>query len=654
MKHVFLGLLLALSLTSQAQNIKKEVLFTIDGKPYYTDEFARVYKKNIDLVKDDSQKDLNQYLELFIGYKLKTSKAYKLKLQDNPKYQAELNTYRTQLAKNYLTDSKVTNELLQEAYSRYVKEVKASHILILVDENASPADTLKAYKQVTEIRNRALAGEDFGKLAAETSQDPTAKENKGELGYFSAFRMVYPFETGAYNTAKGQISKPVRSRFGYHLIKVEDIRSNRGEVSVEHIMITKPSEGNAEREAKAKSTIEDIYKKIQQGENFESLAQQFSEDKSSAPKGGALGRFGSGELSSEEFEEVAFSLTKDNPISKPFESDFGWHIIKLVDKFPVKSYEEMQAELEGRVKRDERSRLISNSMNEKLRKKFPLKRDDKLYASLQKTLTDDIYKGTWNVPANTTAYDKPLFSIKEKPVSGTSFLKYIALKEKEQQEIKPVTKLSDHLYDDFVNEQLNTFYNDDLENEFPEFADVMNEYRDGLLLFDLMEKEIWEKSKTDTLGLKNFFQQHQQQYRWKNRLDLIVASSTKEDIIKKAQKMLKQGKTSAEIKTELNTKDVVNVMLTEGTFEEGNDVIPSNTKQQTGVSEPLKKGDYYFTSKVIKVLPAGPKTLEESKGKAINDYQQYLEENWVSQLRKEFTINVDRDAFERVKKEINP
>ena len=262
MKQLFLGLFLTITLFTNAQNNPKEVLFTIDDKPYYTDEFARIYNKNLDLVKDESQKDLNQYLELFLGYKLKVNKATKLGLQNGDQYKNELKTYRTQLSKNYTTDSKVTKELVDEAYARMQKEIKASHILIKCDENALPADTLIAYKKAADIRNKALAGEDFGTLAQAISDDPSAKDNKGNLGYFSAFRMIYPFENAAYKTPVGSISKVVRTRFGYHIIKVTDSRANRGEITVAHIMILNAKEG--EDTAKPKATIDAIYKKIQE------------------------------------------------------------------------------------------------------------------------------------------------------------------------------------------------------------------------------------------------------------------------------------------------------------------------------------------------------------------------------------------------------
>lgn len=652
LKQMFFGILLSVNFAGMAQNANKEVLFTIDNKPYYTDEFTRVYNKNIDLVKDESQKDLNQYLDLFVGYKLKINKANKLGLQDGKNYQAELNSYRGQLSKNYLTDSKVTKELVQEGYERYLKEIKASHILFLVDENASPADTLKAYKKAEEVRTKATNGENFADLAVKYSEDPSAKENKGELGYFSAFRMVYPFETAAYNTPKGQVSKITRTRFGYHIIKVEDVRENRGELSVAHIMILKPQNQNPEEAEKAKKTIQDIYTKLQQGENFESLAKQFSQDKSSATKGGVMNRFGAGQLSSEEFENAAFDLKNPNDYSAPVESSFGWHIIKLVEKYPVKTLEEMQSELENKVSRDERSRLITNSVTEKLRKKYSLKRNEKLYAATSKTVTDKFYTSEWTLPQSTKSFDGTLFTINgKKAITGTDFLNYLNLQQKSENKIKPIKKLVDKKYEDFADEKLNEYYNENLENEFPEFAAVMDEYRDGLLLFDLMEKEIWEKAKTDTIGLQNFYEAHKANYKWGNRVDAQVFSSTKQDVAKKAQKFLKQGKSADYIKEKLNVKGAVDIIANEGIFDENSDALPKG-KKENGISDVVKEGDYYFVMKINKHLETAPKTLEEAKGKVINDYQQYLEEKWVSDLKQEFKISVNQPVFEKVKKQI--
>lgn len=635
---------------ANAQSNSKEVLFTVDGKPYYTDEFIRVYNKNLDLVKDESQKDLNQYLDLFVGYKLKVSKANKLGLQNNSQYQNELKSYRVQLAKNYTTDSKVTKELVDEGYKRLLKEVNASHILIMVDENASPADTLVAYNKTLAIRDRIVKGEDFGTVAQEVSQDPSAKENKGNLGYFTSFRMVYAFENGAYNTPVGTVSMPVRTRFGYHLIKVNDIRDNRGEVSVAHIMILKNKDGVDV--PTAKTTIDDIYKKLQQGEKFEELAKQFSEDKSSASKGGVLNRFGSGQLSSDEFENQAFGLTKENPVSKPFETQFGWHIVKLIDKFPIKSYDDSKIELENKISKDDRSRLIENSLTEKLRVKYPIKSDNKLYAIIVKYVTNDFYEAKWGLPADAKKYSGALFSVGTKKISGTNFLDYIYSQQKSGISVKPIEKLVDKLFENFVDNQRNQYNNDNLENEFPEFSAVMDEYRDGLLLFDLMDKEIWQRSKTDTTGLKAFYETQKDKHLWKTRVNAEIYSSTSLDIMKKVLVMVNKNQTSKEIKDKFNTKDVLNVMSYEGVYEEGAEALPKETKMEVGVSEISNKGEYYFITKISKVIPAGVKTLDECKGKLVNDYQQYLEQNWVNELKTEFTVKVNQDVFEKVKKQI--
>jgi len=651
MKPLFFSFFISLQLASFAQTANKEALFTIDDKPYYTDEFLRVYNKNLDLVKDESQKDLTQYLELFVGYKLKITKANKLGLQNGEAYKNELASYRTQLSKNYLTDSKVTNELVVEGYERSKKEIKAAHILILVDENAAPADTLVAYNKAKEIRGRALKGEDFGQLAVEFSQDPSAKENKGDLGYFSSFRMVYAFESAAFRTPIGTISNPIRTRFGYHLIKVEDVRDNRGEVSVAHIMILTPKEDKPEDKAAAKTEIDDIYQKLQQGEKFEELAKQFSEDKSSSSRGGVLTRFGSGQLSAEEFENVAFTLTAQNPISTPFQTRFGWHIVKLIEKYPLKSFEEMKSELENKVGKDDRSRLITNSLNEKLQKKYAPKRDPKLYALLAKAVTDDFYESKWEVP-NNKAFESKLLSVDTKVLSGNDFLNYVKDQQKSNLKIKPVPALVDHLYQQYQEEQLTKYYTDNLEHEFPEFETVMEEYRDGLLLFDLMEKEIWEKSKSDTLGLKSFYETRKFNYQWKNRLDALIVSSTNIEVIKKAEKLLKKGVGAEKIKEALNTKEKVVVMTNSGTFEEGSDALPKNVPFQTGLTAVTKEGEYYFITQVVKVIPAAVKTLDECKGKVINDYQQFLEQKWVDDLKTEFSVKVNQDVFEKVKTQL--
>ena len=651
---LILGAALLINAIAFAQQTKKEVLFSIDDKPYYTDEFSRVYNKNIDLVKDESQKDLDKYLELFIGYKLKINKANKLGLQYNSKYISELNSYRTQLSKNYTSDTKVTKALIDEGYARLLKEVRASHILITVDENAAPADTLKAYNQAVDIRKKIIAGENFETAAQKYSQDPSAKENKGDLGYFTAFRMVYPFESAAYKTKVGEVSMPVRTKFGYHLVKVKDIRDNKGEVTVAHIMILKPTvtTDSPSEVDKPKKTIEEIYAKLKQGENFEDLANQFSEDKNSAPRGGVLPRFAAGQLSSEEFENISFGLENVGDYSKPFESQFGWHIVKLIEKHPIKSQSEMERELDTKIRKDDRSRLITNSLTEKLRKKYKVTTDAKTLAKVKSVVNDAFYQEKWTLPTDLKDFNIELLKIENKSIRAVPFLRELESQQKSKYQIKPIGKLIDNLYSKFVDSQLNLYYNENLENEFPDFANVVEEYRDGLLLFDLMEKEIWNKAKQDSLGLKNYYDANKTKYQWKKRGDVLIASSTKEDVVKQARKMIKSGLTAEAIKEKFNKNGIVDIMIKQEFFEEGSENFPKGLELKEGLSDVYKDKEHYFVNNVLKVLPAGNKTLDEARGRVINDYQQYLEDNWVSELKKEFKVSVNQDVFTRLKTEM--
>ena len=361
-KKLILILLITFVLPTNAQHKKDKVLLTIDDQPVYTSEFLRVYNKNKDVVSEENKKDITEYLDLFINYKLKLKDAKELKLDTVKSYLNEFNKYKKQLIEPYLKDRAVTDKLVKEAYNRLKKEVKASHILVLVKPNASPSDTLKAYNKVLKAREEILAGADFAKVAKKQSEDPSAKQNGGDLGYFSAFSMVYPFETAAFTTPVGQISMPFRTRFGYHIVKVYDVRDSKGEIKVAHIMIRDKKNDNAY----AANQINDIYNKYKQGEKFELLAKKYSDDKSSAVKGGVIRRFSQGRMI-QPFADISFALEKVGDVSKPFKTKFGWHIVKLIAKYPVASFDKMKDELTKKVEKGERSVLIGKSITSKLK-----------------------------------------------------------------------------------------------------------------------------------------------------------------------------------------------------------------------------------------------------------------------------------------------
>jgi len=352
---VVLSFLVACALNPVLAQDKNATVLTVDGEATSLEEFENIFRKNN---RDSaiSQQSLDEYMELFINFKLKVKEAREAGLDTVKKFITELDGYRNQLARPYLTDTDKLNDLMREAYQNQTQEVRAMHILIKTDANATPADTLRAYNKTMAIRERLMKGEDFASLAKAVSEDPSAKDNGGDLGYFTAFQMVYPFEKAAYDTKVGEVSMPVRTRYGYHLIKVVDKRSARGEIHVAHIVVKPKSETDGE--ANAQTKINEIYQKSLSGEStFEDLASKFSDDPTSAKKGGELAWFGTGKMVIE-FEDAAYSLKNNGDVSQPFKTSFGWHIVKRLDYKPLPSFESMEKELKNKVSKDKRANRL--------------------------------------------------------------------------------------------------------------------------------------------------------------------------------------------------------------------------------------------------------------------------------------------------------
>ena len=632
---------------SNAQNPNDEVLFTVENDPVYVSEFTRVFNKNIDLVKDESQKDVDEYLKLFINYKLKLKEAEALGLDKKPSYLNELSSYKSQLASNYLTDSKVTDELIEEAYKRMTTEVDASHILIRLDENPTPEDTLQAYNKLLKLRDRVMQ-EGFETVKKDIHNGKTVYAE--DLGYFSAFKMVYNFETAAYNTPVGEVSMPFKTRFGYHIVWVKDKRESRGERTVAHIMISNQKKDRPHD--KPESRINDIYLKLQQGEDFEALAKQFSEDQSSASKGGMLAPFTGGQLSSVEFENQAFALEHVGDISKPFETEYGWHIIKLYGKKPVASFEDMKGELEEKVKRDSRSQLINESLLNNLKQQYQVSDATPDLSYFESILNDNYFIGKWVLPTDFKAQE-PLIKIQEKQIVYEDFGQYLVKNQRRQMPKMSIKTLVVNSYHAFLENELLQYKKERLEVENQDYANIVEEYRDGLLLFDLMETEIWNAAKKDSVGLQTYYNNHKDNYFWNQRVDAVVASSAKKTTIKKVQKLLQNNQTPEQIKAALNSESEIDVIFTSGIMDAQHQSLPADFKFKTGVSDIYKFNEGYIVANVKEVLPKETKSFEEAKGAVISDFQNHKEANWILSLEEKYQVNVNQDVLESVKKQLN-
>ncbi|GAA3567879.1 peptidylprolyl isomerase [Snuella lapsa] len=630
----------------EAQKQQEDILFMVDDTPVYISEFLRVYNKNLDLVQDESQKDVDEYLTLFTNYKLKLKEARALGLHKKPSYIRELRNYKKQLVQGYITDAKVTDALISEAYDRISYDVKANHILVKVSENASPKDTLAAFNEAVNLRNRALK-EGFERVRKEVHNGQTIFGES--LGYFSGFKMVYKFENVAYNTKVGGISQVFRTRFGYHFLKVFDKRKSRGEVTVAHIMIANKQKDTINMTPEPR--IQEIYKKFEQGEDFESLAKQFSDDKSTASRGGMLEPFSGGQLTSQEFEDQAFGLADIGDVSSPFKTEFGWHIVKLYDKKPIRPFEQLKSELEMRVKRDDRSRLIDEALIEDLKERYNISDHQPDLSYFVSILNEDYFKRTWTLPSDFIA-NKPLVKIVDRQFTYKDFAEYLLKAQRQMEPRMPFSTIVSKKYNNFFNSQLIKYREDHLEEENEEYAFVVSEYRDGLLLFDLMESNIWNISESDSLDLQNFYNSHKTKYVLPKRVDAIVATSTNQKALKKVAKLLHKGLPVDQIKNLVNSNNTIQVIFTSGVMDASHQALPKGFVFKNGMSKIYSHHDAFVVVQVKEVLPEAQKTFDEAKGSVISDYQIYKESKWVKELRDKFKVTINQEALKKVKLQI--
>ena len=481
------------SLVSFSQFNERDVLFNVNNESVLAGEFIRVYNKNIDLIKDESQKDVDNYLQLYINYKLKLSEAYSRELHKNDNYKKELKKYTKQLESTFLTDKVTEEKLLLEAYERTKYEINVSHVLIRIEEDNN--DTIDVYNNILKLRNPLLKNHIDSLIKNHHNGKDLIVEG---LGYFSAFKMIYKFENVAYNTKIGEVSMPFRTRFGYHIIKVIDKRNSLGEVNVAHIMAYKNKPGSKEK-------IYNLYDSIRKGSNFESLAKKYSEDKNTSFKGGRLNPFSSGQLNSIEFENMAFSLNKPNEVSSPVETKLGWHIIKLYSKNKLKPIGDMKSILSNKIKRSSRSSIISDSFYAMLLDRYNLNYENKNLEYFVSIIND-----SWEIPDNIEE-DNFLIKIHNKTYNFQDFATYLE-ENKSPINAKSKEDIVFSTYKDFINNNLLEIYKYNLEDENLDYKYILKEYKEGLLIFDLMQEKIWNVASSDSINMKEFYQSNKSKY----------------------------------------------------------------------------------------------------------------------------------------------
>ncbi|HAM98251.1 MAG TPA: peptidylprolyl isomerase [Marinilabiliales bacterium] len=654
-KFVFSLLLTVCSLSALlAQEPSNKVLMTIDGKEVTLDEFERIYTKNNQQPAYDKA-SLDEYMQLFINFKLKVMEAEALGMDTLQSFITELKGYRSQLEKPYFTDETADEELINEAYERMKWNIRASHILIKCGEDALPADTLAAWNEISKIRKSALKGEDFGQLAVSNSQDPSAERNKGDLGYFTAFSMVYPFESGAYNTPVGGISEIVRSKFGYHIIKVVDKKPDPGQVKVAHLMRAVPQGSGVEKDQAEKEKIDALYDSIVAGANFDRMVRQYSDDRGTSQKGGELPFFGLRQMVPE-FEQVAFELKEIGQVSKPIKTAYGWHIIKLLETKPVGTFEEMKPTIKNKMSKDIRAQKGKQRVMARLKQEYQVKTDPNTMELFYQLIDSTIYKGQWD-GNKANGLNQVMFTIADTNKYTQMDFAMSMNMDGLRRVNKPLRLIADEEFNRFLEQSLTNFEKTRLEAKYPDFKNLMQEYHDGILLFNLTDKLVWTKAVDDTLGLEKFYQENKNNYMWGNRVDATIYTFNKKEMESKVSKLAaKVAKKNLDPSKEVaqliaNAKDTtLTLTANRAKFSKGDNTWVDATEWKAGT---IYKTDNNGSTVLVyfhAMVAPEPKKLNEAKGLITADYQNYLEKNWLASLREKYKIDIHQEVFDSIVK----
>lgn len=684
-------------------------LMTVDGQPVSRSEFEAIYKKNN---KDASvtQEALDEYLDLFINYKLKVRAAEAAGLDTAQKFISELKGYRQQLSRPYLIDRGLNDQLMQEAFDRKKEEVHASHILVSVSPDATPEDTAAAWKRIQALRARVVGGEDFAKVAAGSggSDDPSAKSNGGDLGYFSVLQMVYPFETAAYKTPVGQVSQPVRTKFGYHIIKVIDRRPAQGEMTAAHIMIRSVDEDSPESKAAAEAKIQEAYNRIKSGElTFADAAMRYSDDGATNAKGGELPPFTTGKMIPE-FEAKAFALKTDGDVSVPFKTPYGWHIVKRIGYKEPPSFEETKAELKNKIAHDSRAEITRNKFLRDLRAEYHFQEYPKNLTAVEKALDRTVFlKGTMvmdtlvrkDSKGGDVVRDGALFTrnvtgtIKDgkfvssftskagddesspndtivvrdmqrgwvndpaknvkltKPVftiDGRSYSQLDLLdfiqQKQRKEEVRPFGPYVKEQFNAFVDDRLLAYEDSRLEEKYPEFRMLMKEYRDGILLFELTDRMVWSKAVKDTAGLEQYYEGHKYDFMYPVRYEADIYTCADAGVAKQVRGLLKKGRTGEALLTAVNKSNPKALSVESGVF--ARDEVPVlKDVTMPGLTPDLERDGKVVFAELKKVVQPTPKPLDEAKGLVTAAYQDQLEKDWIKELREKYPVRVNQEVL---------
>ncbi len=638
--------LFVFSLTSLAQN---KTLVTIGDKEIDKKEFVKIYTKNNSTEISNDVKSVDDYLELFINFKLKVIAAEDMGLDTVSSYLSELNKYTVQLAKPYFTNPELEEKLYKEAYERSKKEIRISYIFQQLPPNASPEDDLKVYNSINEARERIVKGEDFSAVAKEVSDSRSVKQDGGDAWYVTALQSPYEIENFIYSAKIGDISKPIKIKAGYFIVKKTDEKEASGEVNASHIMVSLPKGSTETDSIEAMAKLKEIQTKLAAGEKFEDLAKKYSDDKGSGSKGGELGWFGTGKMV-RKFETAAFSLENKGDVSEPVRTIFGWHIIKLNNKKGIGTYEENKDVIKKKIEKDARYELVEKSVYDNIKILANYKEQNNLDNFCAKT-DSTIFTGAWS-SSELQNSQTVLFNIKDKKYTEKDFAKYLSNNQRKRRPTQ-VKIFIEQEYENWTKELLEEFKIRDLSENNDDFKYITNEYHDGLLLFEITDQMVWSKAVNDTTGLKNFYNKNKINYY--DKLNLVIYYYETEKALKKAKKTLKKKEkkhysdTMVVIKVDKNSGQFS--LRNSGVFKKGDNESADFVFNKYEKNEITSSQLYVVDTKNQEIIYI-KNNMKYVKGLVTADYQGELEKEWLTKLKVKYKVQVNQEVLQEIKNEV--
>ncbi len=622
---------------------QSQTLITYGTNTVSKDEFLRAYNKNKTPV-TDKEKAIRDYIELYSNFKLKVKAAKELRVDTLPQLKADIDNFRRQVDENYMSDEKGLNALIDQAFTRSLNDLHVIHFSITVPEDAMPGDTLKMFNASQSLYNELKSGKtDYTTLAGNNMA------KYGDLGYVTVFSLPYQYENIVYSLKPGETSTPYRAKKGWHIFKLLEQRKDAGKWKVAQILLTWPPNPDDATKQKTQKLADSLYSLLQEGADFAGLAKNFSNDKLTYLNGGELPEFGSGKFDYA-FEKEVFDLKKDADITKPFTTSFGIHIVRRISYTPAitdKSDASLQFELKQKVMQDSRVSTAKEKFAKDIITKIGYKRtpgvkDEDLVRYADSAIVHNEPEYINELPIS----NKNVISFSKTTLKGFDWLKFVREYKGNFEQYKGES--TKELWDKFITISALEYYRNHLEEYNEDFKFQMQEFKEGNMLFEVMEKNVWGKAGTDSVGLLKYYNEHKQNYKWAESADVLIVNCVSEKVAGEAMVALKSGKPfktlveerSNEIQADSARYELSQINGSSNSFPKAGDGYSPIVKNSDGTATFIK----YFT-----FYPANQqRNFEEARGLVINDYQNVLEQKWLGELRKKYPVKVNEAVVKTI------